>query len=255
MTEAFKKYNENGTFPAVLVCEHASNRVPSRFHNLGLSDELLDFHIAWDPGALDVAKMLAKELDCPLVAANVSRLVYDCNRPPQAQDSIPPLSEIYEIPGNADISLADRNWRIENIYHPFHEALEQTIAQQKEKGVLPAIITIHSFTPVYKGEVREVEIGILHDQDSQLADLILQTAENGLPYKMARNEPYSATDGVTHTLQRHAIQQNLRNVMIEIRNDLIKEGAGAAKMVAALAPILRDSVMQVSKNEKRGTGE
>ncbi|NVK18325.1 MAG: N-formylglutamate amidohydrolase [Methylocystaceae bacterium] len=252
MSEAFEIYNENGSFPLLLVCEHASNYVPSRYNGLGLDEDLLQSHIAWDPGARQVALKLADMLDCPLVAAGMSRLLYDCNRPPEAKDSIPVLSEIYPIPGNVDLTSEEKNWRIENIYQPFHSAVENTFSKLENTDIVPSMVTIHSFTPVYKGEKRKVEIGILHDSDTALADHILDASSDFEDLVIARNEPYSPTDGVTHSLKLHGLNKGRRNVMFEIRNDLISNENKAADMAARLAPMIKNAVLNQSSHKKPG---
>lgn len=240
--EAFEIINKDGKAPLVLVCEHATNFVPEKFNGLGLEPTRLNDHIAWDPGALNVAKSLASLLGAPLFAARISRLVYDCNRPPEAPDAIPRVSEIYEIPGNTGLLNEDKSWRVNNIYIPFHAGLSDLIEEKITQDQAPLIVTIHSFVPVYKGKVRETEIGILHDEDSRLADYILEEGGRDLDFKMARNEPYNASDGVTHTLQKQAIKKKLPNVMIEIRNDLIRDEDGVQKVAEGLARVLQSKL-------------
>ena len=104
--------NPSGRGDFVLVCEHASNTVPAALNNLGLTGDVLDTHIAWDPGALRVARAMARLLDAPLVAPRVSRLVYDCNRPPDAPHAIPLRSEAVDIPGNAGLGEHERRERV-----------------------------------------------------------------------------------------------------------------------------------------------
>jgi predicted N-formylglutamate amidohydrolase len=229
-------FNQKGKAPLVLVCEHASNFIPDSYENLGLSAELLHAHIAWDPGALALAETLASRLDAPLVAATQSRLIYDCNRPPEAVDAIIEVSEVHSIPGNLELTEAQRVGRIQQVYEPFHNALSQTIGAKLALGQSPLLVTVHSFTPVYKGQQRQVEIGVLHDSDARLADMIL-AAMSG--YDCRRNEPYSAVDGVTHTLKKHGIENGLPNVMLEIRNDLIADSIGVENLSASLSQLLQ----------------
>lgn len=216
----------------VLVCEHASNFFPPAFGDLGLDAETRLSHIAWDPGAVGVAREMRRLLQCDLVAASVSRLIYDCNRPPEAPSAMPETSEIYQIPGNRNLSAEDRARRAEQIYHPFRLALQE-ILDERGRGVL---VTIHSFTPVYNGVRRSCEIGILHDSDTRLADAMLAAP---FPFKLERNVPYSASDGVTHTLRTHAILRGWPNVMIEIRNDLIASPAQQLAMAGHLVSLLK----------------
>lgn len=220
----------------VLICEHASRRVPEGLGDMGLSEKLLESHIAWDPGALAVALMLSEALDATLVHQRFSRLAYDCNRPPEAKDAIPEISEIFEVPGNRGLGPVERAARIEALYDPFHKAIDDLIVARQNRGRAPVIVTIHSFTPVYKGVVRDVEIGILHDSDSRLADCMLARVAGG--YDVRRNEPYAPVDGVTHTLRRHALTRKLKNVMIEIRNDLIADQPGQGAAAGFIAGLL-----------------
>ncbi|TRB06138.1 N-formylglutamate amidohydrolase [Agrobacterium tumefaciens] len=212
----------------LLVCEHASATIPEKFGTLGLSPDVLSSHAAWDPGALAVARLLSKSLDATLVYQRFSRLVYDCNRPPESHSAMPVKSEIYNIPGNLDLSEAERFARTSALYVPFHDRVSEIIAGRQAAGRRVVVVTIHSFTPVYHGQFRQVQIGILHDSDSRLADAMLAGAE-GSALTVKRNDPYGPEDGVTHTLRLHALPDGLLNVMIEIRNDLItNEGEQAA---------------------------
>ena len=232
--------------PYVFVCEHASNRLPARLGNLGLDDDALMSHIAWDPGALAVARIMAKNLNSVLISQRFSRLVYDCNRPPEAPDSMPTLSEIYSIPGNENLSQADRDLRTNALYVPFRNQVADVLADRRGRGQPSILVTIHSFTPVYKGKHRAVEIGILHDDDTRLADRMLQVAMNSGLYVVQRNEPYGPKDGVTHTLKEHGLANGLLNVMIEVRNDLIREESGQGVMADFLTGLLLEGMTSLS---------
>jgi len=206
-------------------CCSSASTPPARYGDLGLAEDVLSSHIAWDPGALSVARLLSQKLDAALIFQRFSRLIYDCNRPPESASAMPVVSEIYDIPGNADLDEAERFLRTAALYVPFHEAVSSLVEKRKILGIESVIVTIHSFTPVYHGRVREVEIGILHDRDSRLADAMLADRE-AASFKVERNEPYGPEDGVTHTLRLHALPEGLLNVMIEVRNDLIADEVG-----------------------------
>ncbi|MBR0555044.1 N-formylglutamate amidohydrolase [Ciceribacter sp. L1K23] len=220
----------------LLVCEHASRRLPASVGDLGLSSDALISHIAWDPGALAVAKRMAELLDATLISQRFSRLIYDCNRPPESPSAMPEVSEIYEIPGNRDLSPAEKFARTAALYVPFHDRVASEIALRRQRGAAPVLVTIHSFTPVYMGKRRDVEIGILHDDDSRLADAMLNGATEG--YRVERNEPYGPADGVTHSLRLHALPFGLLNVMIEVRNDLIADVDGQERAAGYLARLI-----------------
>lgn len=230
---AVEVINPDGRAAICLVCEHASAFIPAALSDLGVAPEHRHSHAAWDIGGRDLAVALSVLLDAPLVASRVSRLVYDCNRPPDAPGAIPAQSEVIEVPGNLDLSDAARAARVAEVYAPFRACLQQTLAGFKAK---PALVTIHSFTPVFFGQPREVELGLLHDSDDRLARALLAVAPEGVVTRL--NAPYSVTDGVTHTLRDHAIPAGLQNVMIEVRNDLIRDAAGVQRFAEMLADML-----------------
>jgi len=227
--------NPSGDGRCLIVCEHASHFIPPELGDLGLPSELLQSHIAWDPGALPVAKALAGNLDATLVAQRISRLVYDCNRPLNAASAIPETSEIYDVPGNRGLSDSERQERFERFYVPFREILTGCIRSKMANHPNLVVLTVHSFTPVYRGMPRDLDIGILHDTDSRLADKLLDMTESDSPFRIRRNEPYGPQDGVTFTLAEHAQPQGLLNAMFEIRNDLIADKARQRTMADWLA--------------------
>ena len=213
----------------ILVCEHASPHIPARFNDLGLAKQALHSHVVWDPGAFALAEELAERLDATLIAARTSRLVYDCNRPPDAADAMPARSEVVDVPGNADLTAAQKAERINTYYEPFRLAVSQILAGLDA----PILVTVHSFTPIYHGALREVEIGVLHDSDARLADALLATADTS--HTVRRNKPYGPADGVTHTLKEHALPSGFLNVMLEVRNDLITDEVAQAAMADKLS--------------------
>jgi predicted N-formylglutamate amidohydrolase len=214
----FVMVNAQGVSPYVLVCEHAGNALPKKLGTLGLPVEDLQKHIAWDIGAEGVARLLSKLLDAPLALQRYSRLAYDCNRPPESDAAIPEMSETTVVPGNKNLSAADRMQRVQDIYRPFHAGLAHLLDERACAGKSSSLVTIHSFTKTYKGKERAVELGILFDRDSRIADKLIK----GFPKTDARlNEPYGPRDGVMHTINLHAAPRGLKSVMIEIRNDLV----------------------------------
>jgi len=236
--------------PFLVVCEHASNVFPAEFGTLGLDPAEREAHIAWDPGALGLARGLAQRLGAPLVHAGVSRLIYDLNRPPQAPGAMAAKSEIYRIPGNVDLSPDARLRRTEAVYLPFHAALRAEIARRCATGPLPVMVTVHSFTPVWFGAERTVEFGVIHDADDRLARAVVAEAQARTRLAVGLNAPYSATDGVTHTLRLQATPCGLQNVMLEIRNDLIATPGAQDAMAQTLAPVLTAALARV----ETGTG-
>lgn len=233
--------NASARSPLILVCEHACNHIPVGLNSLGLSDDVQNSHVAWDPGAIEVANRLSVLLDARLVSSGISRLVYDCNRPPSSPDAMPVKSEVFDIPGNIGLSDADRADRVQRYYDPFRKALSDTIAGVEG----PVLITIHSFTPVYMGQLRDTDIGVLHDSDARLADILLARAGAHSDLLFERNQPYGPEDGVTHTLKEHGLGAGLLNVMLEIRSDLIATSRQQDEMAGMLARWLSDGLAEL----------
>jgi predicted N-formylglutamate amidohydrolase len=215
--------NENASSPIVLVCEHASNTIPKSLGTLGLSDEDRQRHIAWDIGAEGTARILSKLLDAPLILQRYSRLVYDCNRPPESPGAMPEMSEVFEIPGNKNLSAADRQARMQEIARPFHHFIENFLDMRATQGRLTVPVSIHSYTPIYKGVARNFDAGFLFDRDNWLANFLIKAFPKD---KVRLNEPYGPKDGVMYLMNLHAAPRGLKHVMIEIRNDLIANHAG-----------------------------
>jgi len=231
--------NGGGRSPYVLICEHASNLLPTTLGTLGLPESELQRHIAWDIGAAEVARRLSRLIDAPLVLQRYSRLAYDCNRPPDSADAMPETSETTHIPGNRNLSPADKLARTREIYRPFHAAIADLLDRRAAEGVRSLVVTIHSFTPVYKGKPRAVELGILHDRDTGLSAKLITS----FPTVDARlNEPYGPKDGVLHTLNLHAAPRGLRHAMIEIRNDLLSDERGQDEWAERLSASLVHAV-------------
>lgn len=237
--------NERGRSPVLLICEHAGKVIPQSLGTLGLAQEDLVRHIAWDIGAEAVSRHLAKTLDAPLLLQRYSRLVYDCNRPPEAPDAMPVMSETTRVQGNENLPADARFARIRSIYRPFHDAVSQFLDRRASHRIASLIVTMHSFTPTYKGVRRHLDLGVLHDRDTRLADLVLGVCGRMKDIVVRRNEPYGPQDGVCHTLNLHGGSRGLHHVMLEIRNDLISHEAGQAQWAARLADILEQAVTLV----------
>lgn len=227
-----------GQGPFVIVCEHASNRLPRSLGTLGLGQSDLDRHIAWDPGAVEVAAGMARQLDGALVLQRYSRLAIDCNREPDLDDAIAASSEDTPIPGNAALSAEARAARIAEIWQPFHAALADLIARRKQARIPTALVTVHSFTPVYRGVARPWHAGIISTGDRWLTDRMLAALKRDPALVVGDNEPYSAKDNVDYTIRRHGRDCGLPHAMIEVRNDLLKTAGDRDAWAGRLAAVL-----------------
>lgn len=235
--------NPEGRSPILLICEHASRYLPDRYGTLGLTPEQLESHIAWDPGALGVAQELSRLLDAPLVHATVSRLVLDLNREPSAPDSIWTLSERTVIPANQNLDEAERAYRVHEVYEAFHGTVDRLMEARLQAGATRAVVSIHSFTPVYRDVPRPWHVGLIHDRDERFARNLEAGLRRDPALVVGMNEPYSPADRVFHTLERHAERRGLAPLMIEIRNDLIRTEDGQASWAHRLAPLLREGAL------------
>lgn len=238
VAEAVKVTNPGGRSQFVFICDHASNALPDGFGRLGLAQEELTRHIAWDPGALPVARHLAAALDAALVESRLSRLVIDCNRPLDAPDLIPALSEATVILGNENLSPAERERRIALSWKPFHAAVESLVEERLAAGRETWLVSVHSFTPVYNGVARPWQIGVLHDDDTRLSGFLLAALKAEGSIVVGDNQPYSPADRVYFTLEKHARSRGLPCVMIEIRNNEIGDEAAQARWGKLLAGTL-----------------
>ena len=245
-SSAVNLVNPSGMGRVVLICEHASNHFPARFGDLGLTRADENSHVAWDPGAYGLALRLSAALDAPLIASTVSRLVYDCNRPPDAADAMPAKSELIHVPGNADLNAEQKAARVASIYDPFCAAVAQVL-DGRDTGTI--IVTVHSFTPIYFGKPRSVEIGLLHDGDSRLVDAMLDQTHALAHRNIQRNQPYGPEDGVTHTLTKHALPRGLANVMLEVRNDLLGDDEAIAAITHEILTLLTPAIQKLSTTE------
>lgn len=236
-------YGRDRNAPIVLICEHASFTVPDEFDALGLDEDVLTSHVAGDIGALGVAKGLSDQLDAPLIYGGVSRLLYDCNRPFSAVKAVPEKSELFDIPGNAGLDDAERRARFERVHQPFHNGAAALVQTQQEKTGQPlTIITIHSFTPIYHNQTRDVELGFLHGANARLSESSCKVERERGVYLAELNQPYSTSDGVMHTLDKHSAQGALECTMIEIRNDLIGTAQQQAKMATHLGQTIKKAL-------------
>jgi predicted N-formylglutamate amidohydrolase len=205
---------------------------------LGLAAQELSRHIAWDAGALEVARQLSVLLDAPLVHATVSRLVLDVNRDPSHPGSIVSSSEDTSIPGNLQLSAQQRRARVRKIYEPFHRTLAHIIESQSLRHSRLRLVSIHSFTPVYRGVRRVWHAGVLSAEDRRLADPLLAALRSDPDLRVGDNEPYAPTDGVYHTLGRQSSGGKHPSVLIELRADLIVDTSSQRRWAVRLQQAL-----------------
>jgi predicted N-formylglutamate amidohydrolase len=225
----------------VLTADHAGRAIPRRLGTLRLTDRDLARHIAWDIGIAGVTERLSEALDAPAILQNYSRLVIDCNRQPGLDSSIPALSELTPIPGNESLSPDEREARRREIFLPYHRNIEALLEQRRADGRRTVLVAMHSFTPVFKGVARAVEIGILYNRGVRLAHIMLELLRREGDLNVGDNQPYAVGDLSDYTVPVHGEKRGLPHVEIEIRQDLIADPAGQAAWAARLARLLPEA--------------
>ena len=238
----------DGSSDFLLTADHAGRAIPRRLDMLGLPQTELARHIAWDIGIAGVTERLSEALDATAVLQSYSRLVIDCNRQPGLDSSIPTVSEHTAIPGNEDLPPADRELRRQEIFVPYHERIAGLLGERRAAGRNTLLVAMHSFTPVFKGIAREVEVGVLYNRDARLAHIMLDLLRRDDDLRVGDNQPYAVGDLSDYTVPVHGEQRGLPHVEIEIRQDLIADAAGQATWSARLARLLREADSRLRKN-------
>ena len=242
--------NQAGRRPLVLTCDHASGFIPRALRNLGLDEAQLARHIALDIGIAEVTRNLARRLDAPAVLAGFSRLVIDPNRSLDDPTLIAQISDGVVVPGNRGLSPEARQARVDAFFRPYHEAVERAIDALAARGTQPAIVFMHSFTPVMKGVERPWQIGVLWNNDPRLPQPFMAKVR-AQGFVVGDNQPYSGRDEHGHSLHLHAESRGLANLLLEMRQDLIDTHQGAAEWSERLAGVLNEVLSDPSIFEAR----
>jgi predicted N-formylglutamate amidohydrolase len=226
-----------GLSPFLLVCDHASNALPEAYGTLGLPASEFERHIAWDPGAALLVEALAGRLNAPAVLSCFSRLLIDPNRGTDDPTLVMRLSDGTVIPGNRDVTDVEIAARIAAFHDPYHRAIDDAIERALASGIAPALLSIHTFTPVWRGEPRPWHAGILWDRDDRLARLFLDGLRADPDLVVGDNEPYHGAL-INDCMHRHGTSRGLAHVLIEVRNDLLANAEGVAQWRDRIAGVL-----------------
>lgn len=209
------------TFPIVLVCDHATNRIPRSLGTLGLDSEQLLSHIAWDPGAALLARKLSAKLNATLILSNYSRLVIDCNRAPGQADSIPEQSAGIEIPGNKDLSAQDAQQRRQQLFDPYQNAIRDLIESRNSGNT--RLLSIHSFTPVLNNQQRPWSLGVCYDHSRKWASKMLRELSMHTEDLIGDNQPYEVESDIDYTIPVQGDQRGIPSLMLEVRQDKLQD--------------------------------
>src|SRR6476646_549029 len=229
--------NPKGRSPFLLTSDHYGRAIPRILGDLGLAESELTRHIAWDIGIAGVADALSKHLDAHLIAQRYSRLVIDCNRPPDVISSIPRISEATVIPGNEGLGYDAAEARRRAVFDPYHRRIAEVIERRSRDAIPTVLVSLHSFTPVYAGIARPWHIGTLYHRDTRLPPLLLKLLREEPELVVGDNEPYAVSDETDYTIPVHSEARGLMNSGIEIRQDLIADEAGQRQWAERLARV------------------
>lgn len=237
--------NEAGSSRAFLVADHAGRAIPRRLGTLGVGAAHLDLHIACDIGIGPVTRMLSELLDAPAVIAGYSRLAMDLNRVPGGVGSFVEESDGIAVPGNRNMTEADRLARQRALFDPYHETIARLLRIRREADRKTMLVCLHSFTPSMDGFDRPWHIGVLWNGTGEpLALRLIASLETETGLCVGNNEPYDARGDVGFTQRHHAVPVGMPNLLLEIRQDLIAGEAGqrewAERLAVHLTPILAD---------------
>ena len=239
--EACEVHNPDAPAHLLFFCDHASNAVPGELGTLGLPDTDFARHIVYDIGAAQLTRALADRFAAPAVIARWSRLVVDLNRGPDDPTIVMKLSDGRIVPGNRDLDAAGVADRIARYHTPYHAAIAERLKAARAQGIVPVLVSIHSFTPVWRGWPRPWHIGILRDQDTRLSYCMLERIRRESDVVVGENEPYTGALE-NDSLYRHGTMNGLPHVLIEVRQDLIADDSGVARWAARIEGFLRDAL-------------
>ena len=235
---AISIFNPTGAAPVIVVCDHASNAIPRALDRLGLDERAIGSHISHDIGAADVARQLAGRLDAPAVMSGYSRLVVDCNRGLDHESLIIAQSDGVTIPGNRDLDAGEVSRRVKEIFWPYHHRIGNGISGFAQRGIKPAILSIHTFTAMIDNVPRPWHVGVLWDRDPRIAVPLIGALRAAGELEVGDNQPYSGRQKFGYSIETHATETGLPNVLIEIREDMVDDAAGAGLMAEILARAL-----------------
>jgi predicted N-formylglutamate amidohydrolase len=248
VSEAFELVRGAPDAPVFFTCEHASQRLPPGWAWPEPDLRLVDTHWAYDLGAREITLALARELGATAVLARFTRLLADPNRDAAHDDMFRALADGQPVLLNTGLDEADKQRRIEQYHRPYHEALDAALAAHCSRadeahaaprhGHKPLLFSVHSFTPLYQGVPRDVELGVLFNQDEDDALKLGATLMRHFQ-RVAYNEPWSGRSGLIYSAERHATKYGLRALELEVRQDLAVDPAYQARLVPVLVAFFR----------------
>jgi len=239
-------HRAKGASPYVVLADHAGQQVPRSLQGLGLPQAELDRHIGWDIGIAGVTRALSERLDAWAIEQTYSRLLIDCNRPLASPTLMPEVSDGTAIPGNAGLSDAQRQQRIDAIHAPYHARIEAELSARASAHRPTLLVMMHSFTPAMNGMQRPWHAGVLYHRDTRFAHALLQALRDEGDLVVGDNEPYSVSSTSDYAVPVHGEGRGLVHVELEIRQDLIADAAGQHAWAERLARVFGALELQLT---------
>ena len=218
---------------AVLTCDHASERLPSRWRWPDADERLRGTHWTHDLGAEELTRELADRCAIPAVLSRFTRLLCDPNRPEDSDTLFRDDAEGAPVALNSELTQDDQHRRLHGYHRPYHVAVHSTVGA----SLSPIVFALHSFTPTYDGDSRPMEVGVVWNREDKLGQQLLEHL-NALKFEAHGNEPYSGKDGFMYVADRHADWHGRRALELEVRQDLCVDAGFRRRLVNALADFL-----------------
>lgn len=241
----FEIINEKSQCPIILTCEHASNLIPNKYNNLGLDNKYFDTHIARDKGCKEVTIMLAKKIGATAFIGGFSRLLIDLNRKENEAEIILDESDKVFIPGNKNLSSEEKEFRLNEYYRPYHQAIDKKIDELKKTGIEPIVLSIHAYTSQLQGGIfRPWNIGILYINETPFTKIIIENISKIKNLTVGYNEPYDLRKYKTGSTVIHGYNKNIDNCLIEIRDTEFENiNFGVKKWVDILYKAIKEKAL------------
>jgi len=209
----------------LILCDHATNALPPKYGALGLQRGELERHIGYDIGALGVSKAIGRIMRATVISSNFSRLLIDPNRGEDDPTLIMQISDGAIVRGNAHVDERERERRLASFYRPYHRAIKAEMSRMMSRKIVPSILSMHSYTDVWRGVPRKWHAGVLWDRDPRLAVPLMKELRSDPSLEVGDNEPYSGRLW-GNSISEHGTLEGFPHVLLEVRQDLIRDAKG-----------------------------
>lgn len=213
------------------TCEHASNRVPAPWRLRPSDRRLLAMHWGYDLGARTLTLELARRSAGAAVLTRFSRLLVDPNRDPADPTAVLRTCDDGAPTFNRAPDVAAR---IARFHAPFHAAVDASLRRARPRF----LCSVHTFTPVFRGQARPMEVGVLFDRHDDLAERLLRALRD-VGLRAEANAPYSGKEGLIYSANRHGTGHDVPYLELEVRQDVVGSDRRARRAATRIWSALR----------------